>query len=246
MYEGERCLAGQLFGRRRVMNAAFPLTFLRGLWGGNVYFLGQHCRAHQSLRSWRYFTLCSASCVAFGCRSWAQTLFEKKKNTTHTYKRAQTEQSFSFIIMNWIKSFWLTTDWKTCMSFSLFHISQRLGWNSFFLLFLKFRQDYWRLKSKSTSSSRTVWLAFHAEVRSKWKLFEDFKKRKKKTTTQLWFSPSFIILGTWTVVTPESITGRVKRGLISFPRPNHGWGQSVYEALSKRDEVTQRLCKHRP
>lgn len=98
--------------------------------GGNVYFLGQRSLAHQSLGSWRYFALCSASCVAFGCRSWAQTLLEKK-NAAHTHTHTQTEQSFGFIIINWIKSFWLTTDWKTRVSFSLFHISQPL-WVEFF------------------------------------------------------------------------------------------------------------------
>lgn len=210
--------------------------------GGNVYFLGHRRLAHQSLGSWRYFALCSASCVAFWLQVLSTNRSGEKKHCTHTHTHPQTEQSFGFIIMNWIKSFWLTTDWKTRVSFSLFHISQPL-WVQFFLSsFLPLRQDYWGLKSKSTSSSRPAWLAFHAEVRTKLKLFEYFKKKQ----SQLWFLASFIILGTWTVVTPETITGRVKQGLISFPGPDHGWGQSVYEVLSKRDEVTQRLCKHRP
>lgn len=144
--------------------------------GGNVYFLGQRRLAHQSLESWRYFALCSASCVAFGCRSWAQTLLEKK-NAAHTHTLTH-KQSKVLVLLLWIelRAFgWPQTE-KLVWAFLCFIFHSRFGWNSFVLLFLPLRQDYWGLNSKSTSSSRPVWLAFHAEVRSKLKLFEYFKK----------------------------------------------------------------------
>lgn len=187
MYEVERCerppgLASQLFGRQRLMNAAFPLTFLRGLWG-EMCISSATAASHIKVLGRGDISLFVLQAVwPFGCRSWAQTVLEKK-NTAHTHAHPQTEQSFGFIIiMNWIKSFWLTTDWKTRVSFSLFHISQPL-WVQFFLSsFLPLRQDYWGLKSKSTSSSRPAWLAFHAEVRSKLKHIEYLKKTKTIAT----------------------------------------------------------------
>lgn len=139
-YEHPSHLANKLFKCCWVINTASPLTFTR--------FVGKHVFPRPKLprrsKSWlrRYSALCSARCVAFGYRSREQHGW---KNTLHT------QWSFVFITMNWLKTFRLTTDWKTGVSFSLFHISQLLvaEFLSFFLSsFPPSRQDYCRYSAQ--------------------------------------------------------------------------------------------------
>lgn len=134
MYEVERCehppgLASQLFRRQRLMNVAFALTFLRGLWGGMCISLA-NAASHIKVLGCGDILLFVLQAVWPLVAGLEHKPFWRKK-TLHTHTHTQTEQSFGFIIMNWIKSFWLTTDWKTRVSFSLFHISQPL-WVEFF------------------------------------------------------------------------------------------------------------------
>lgn len=137
---------------------------------------------------------------------------------THTRKLAHKQsRSFGFIIMNWIKDFGRLQIEKLVWAFLCFIFHRRFGWNLFFLPFCT-----------SPSSPRPTWLAFHAEARLKLELFEYLEKTKQ---SQLRFLAPFTFLGTLMVVTPETVTGRVKPGLISFPGPDHGWGQSVYECF---------------
>lgn len=108
------------------MNAAFPLTFLRGLWG-EMCISSANAAPHIKVFGHGDISLFVLQAV------WPSVAGLAHKHTqTHT----PTEQSFVFTIMNWIRRVWPTIDWKTRVSFSLFHISQPL-WVEFFLSTVK-------------------------------------------------------------------------------------------------------------